>query len=81
MTAARAFWLPTILGVVWLVFAVQLAPSFLVYLLPVVVGWILSIPLAVLTSEPSVGERLTRSGLFDDCLSASETEELGELLE
>jgi len=80
-TAARTFWPATVLGVLWLALAVTLTPSFLVYLLPIMTGWILSIPLAVATSEPDLVTRLVSSGLFEERLSLDEIKELDALIQ
>lgn len=78
-TAVRLFWLPTILGSAWLIIGVQHMPGFLIFLLPILIGWLLSIPVAVLTSRPAVGEFLRHFNLLEDCLSLDERKALGPL--
>ena len=51
-------------GVVVLAILGELAPSYLPWILPVVTGLILSIPLAVLTSRRDVGMAARRIGMF-----------------
>jgi membrane glycosyltransferase len=78
-TAARLFWLPTLLGVVWTWAALRYTPSFLLYLFPVLLGWIFSIPIAVWSSSPALGDWFARRGLLCSELSPKEIAELGEL--
>jgi hypothetical protein len=73
-------WFPTLLGSVWLAVGVWKTPGFLLYLVPVLTGWMVSIPLAVWTSRPAVGDWLARHGLLPDALTAAERGELGPLL-
>ncbi len=51
-TAVRMFWLPGILALGLTALAWWLVPSFLVYLLTIIVGWMLAIPLATWNSMP-----------------------------
>ncbi len=77
--ALRAFWPPTALGVLGAVAVQRVGFPLALFLVPVVAGWLLSVPLAVWTSIPSAGERLVRLGLFPDLLSESEASQLGTL--
>ena len=76
-TAARVFWLPSVLGLLGAAAACRAGFPLTLLLLPVPASWLLSIPLAVLTSDPTVGSWLTRMGLFPDALTAHELEHLG----
>lgn len=78
--SVRAFWVPTLLGIVWLILTLREVPSFFIYVWPFWVGWIFAIPVTVLTSSPALGRYLIRSGLFPHCLEPYEVEELGALL-
>jgi membrane glycosyltransferase len=78
-TAARVFWLPSVLGLLGAAAACRVSFPLTLLVLPVPVSWLLSIPLAVLTSDPAIGSWLTRIGLFPDALTAQEREHLGPL--
>jgi membrane glycosyltransferase len=80
-TAARLFWLPTVLGLLWLWAAWRYTPSFIIFLIPILIGWILSIPMAVLTSSAALGDWFARRGLLRDNLSPADIAELGPLHE
>ena len=54
----------TAMGVVWALVAYQLAPDLLTWMSPVLVGLFLAIPIAVLTSQPTVGTMAKRFGWF-----------------
>jgi hypothetical protein len=60
--------------------AIERVPEDLPYLLPIVFSWIFSIPLAVWTGSPALGDCLIRLGLFLDCLTADEKGFLGPLI-
>ncbi len=77
--AGRVFWLPTLLGLLGLVAAQHVGFPLALFVLPVTVSWLLSIPLAVLTSDASLGSWLLRAGLFRDALTPEELEHLGPL--
>ena len=47
--------------------------------LPPTISWLLSIPLAVITSNAALGTWLARKGLFPDALTAEERAHLGPL--
>lgn len=79
-TASRLLWLPTLLGLGWLVWAWLKTPGFLIYLGPLISGWLLSIPLAVWTSSPRLGAWLERRGLLGSTLTPDEKAELGPLV-
>ena len=51
-TAMKMFWLPGILALGLTALARWLVPSFLVYLLAIVAGWVIAIPLATGSSRP-----------------------------
>jgi len=78
-TAARVFWLPSVLGLLGAAAACRVSFPLTLLVLPVPVSWLLSIPLAVLTSDPTLGSWLTRIGLFPDALTTKELEQLGPL--
>jgi membrane glycosyltransferase len=77
VAAARVFAIPTVIGGVWLALGVLYAPNFLLYLLPVTIGWILAVPIAVLTSRPSLGAACVRWRLFESDLRRDELAALG----
>jgi membrane glycosyltransferase len=54
----------SVMGVVWALVAYQLAPDLLVWMSPVLVGLFLAVPLAVFTSQPTVGAMAKRMGWF-----------------
>ncbi|HKQ30973.1 MAG TPA: glucans biosynthesis glucosyltransferase MdoH, partial [Burkholderiales bacterium] len=54
----------TLLGLAWAGGVYWLSPSYLWWLLPVVSALILSIPISVLSSRVSLGQRLRRAGMF-----------------
>ncbi len=54
----------SIMGVVWALVAYQLAPNLLTWMSPVLVGLFLAVPLAVFTSQPTVGAMAMRLGWF-----------------
>ena len=54
----------TAMGVVWALVAYQLAPDLLTWMSPVLVGLFLAVPLAVFTSQPTVGAMAKRLGWF-----------------
>ncbi|PWG61230.1 glucans biosynthesis glucosyltransferase MdoH [Sediminicurvatus halobius] len=62
--ALRHTVLATAAGVFWGGFTLALATRFFWALTPVLVGLVLAAPLVVLTSQPRLGERLLRLGLF-----------------
>jgi membrane glycosyltransferase len=74
--AARLFWFPTIMGAAWLAISAKFSPGFLIFLCPVLIGWVLAIPVAVLSSSPAIGRFLSRANLLEHCLSTKEKVEL-----
>jgi membrane glycosyltransferase len=78
-SAGRVFWLPSLLGLLGLVAANHVGFPLALFILPVAVSWLLSIPLAVLTSDAALGSRLLKAGFFPDALTAEELEHLGPL--
>ena len=77
--AVRVFWLPSLFGLLGLAAAYRVGFPWALFILPVTVSWLLSIPLAVLTSEPVFGSWLVKMGLFPSSLIAEELEDLGPL--
>lgn len=69
-------WGQTLFGVVWGVSTYIIAPSFFWWLLPVLLGLVLSAPLSILLSRASLGRRARQAGLF---LTPDETEPAREL--
>jgi membrane glycosyltransferase len=57
------FW-PTLLGVALAVAAESVSPSLLLWMLPVVGGLVLAVPLAAATSRAAIGEKLCKLGLL-----------------
>lgn len=72
--ASRAFAVPTVLGMTWSVLAYQMAPGLLPYIGPILLGWILAIPIAVVSSDPRLGNLLDRQGIFSNCLTTQESD-------
>jgi len=66
----------TLFGLVWGLSAYIIAPSFFWWLLPVLLGLVLSAPLSILLSRTSLGRRARELGLF---LTPDETEPAPEL--
>lgn len=67
-----------VMGVVWALVAQQLAPDLLAWMSPVLIGLFLAVPLAVLTSQPTVGAMAKRKGWF---LTPEETEPIDVITE
>lgn len=63
--AAKVFWIPTVFGVIWLFAGWKWTPTFLLYLVPILAGWIFSIPMAVWTSRIKAGATFSKFGLFE----------------
>jgi len=72
ISAAKVFGLPTLVGVLWLALALKATPGFVIFLAPVLIGWILSIPVATMTSDPRFGSWAAKYGLLSDSLSEEE---------
>jgi membrane glycosyltransferase len=66
----------TLFGLIWGASAYVIAPSFFWWLLPVLLGLVLSAPLSILLSRTSLGQRTRELGLF---LTPDETEPAPEL--
>src|SRR5688572_14136765 len=66
----------TLFGLIWGASAYVIAPSFFWWLLPVLLGLVLSAPLSILLSRSSLGRRARDLGLF---LTPDETEPAPEL--
>ena len=62
--AARAHWWATAIGLLWGWLLYRATPSFFLWLLPVILPLILSVPLSVFTSRASLGCAAGRAGLF-----------------
>ncbi|WP_299076626.1 glucans biosynthesis glucosyltransferase MdoH [uncultured Fretibacterium sp.] len=62
--AARAHWWATAIGLLWGWLLYRATPSFFLWLLPVILPLILSVPLSVFTSRASLGRAAGRAGLF-----------------
>ena len=77
--AGRLFWPATLLGAIWLGAALLWAPSSVIALMPILLAWVGSIPLAVVTSNLALGEFLLNAGLFPNAFGTDERSELGEL--
>ena len=69
--ALRRFGWISLLGVVATIAAAVATPILLLWLLPVVAGWCLAVPLVLLGTRADLGERLRRQGLL---LTAEETD-------
>jgi len=62
--AIRAHWWATAIGLLWGWLLYRATPSFFLWLLPVILPLILSVPLSVFTSRASLGRAAGRVGLF-----------------
>jgi membrane glycosyltransferase len=62
--AARVFWVPTLVAAVWIPLGSWLAPVFLFYSGSLLVPWLMSIPLAVWSTDARLGGWLRRHGVF-----------------
>lgn len=62
--AFRFHWWGTALGGVWGWFMYVINPGFFLWLSPIIIGLVLSIPLSVWTSRISIGQKAMRAGLF-----------------
>ena len=62
--AVRAHWWATAIGLLWGWLLYKVTPSFFLWLLPVILPLILSVPLSVFTSRASLGRAAGRAGLF-----------------
>lgn len=63
--AIRAHASQTIIGIVWVLFAMNLGTEVLLWSLPVLAGLLLAIPLSVFTSSPAVGAAFSHAGLLE----------------
>lgn len=61
--AARGLWPQTLLGAALAILGLWLAPTLLLWSLPLTLGYVLAIPFAVATADPQWGETLARRGL------------------
>ncbi|OYX14519.1 MAG: glucan biosynthesis glucosyltransferase H [Rhizobiales bacterium 32-66-8] len=61
--ALRGLWLPTVFSALVLLCLALLAPALLPWLLPLVAGGIVAVPIAVLTADPRVGAFMARHRL------------------
>jgi membrane glycosyltransferase len=78
--AARVFWIPTLIAATWIVLAWMLAPAFLFFSATILVPWLFSIPLAVISSSRRLGKWLAGTGLFACRRSQAELTGLGTLV-
>ena len=62
--AVRAHWWAAAIGLIWGWLLYRATPSFFLWLLPVILPLILSVPLSVFTSRASLGRAAGRVGLF-----------------
>lgn len=62
-TAARGLWPQFVFGVLLGSVLHVFAPGAMIWAVPVLIGLVLAIPFAVLTSQPALGEWLARTGL------------------
>ncbi len=62
--ALRFHWWGVLIGILWGGFMYLVNPGFFFWLLPIVAGLAVSIPLSVWTSRISLGDRANRLGLF-----------------
>jgi membrane glycosyltransferase len=63
-SVARRYWAHTLFGLALGVSSWLVAPTLLLWMLPVVLGMVLAIPLAVLTGSPAIGRAFARAGLL-----------------
>ncbi|HEY8578674.1 MAG TPA: glucans biosynthesis glucosyltransferase MdoH, partial [Beijerinckiaceae bacterium] len=61
--AARGLWPQTAFGLALAAAGLWLAPTALLWSLPMTLGYVVAIPFAVVTADPDLGEALARSGL------------------
>jgi membrane glycosyltransferase len=78
--AGRVFWVPTLIAAVWIPLAWILAPAFLFFSGTILIPWLFSIPLAVVSTDPKLGDWLARHGVFACRRFEGELEELGPLV-
>jgi len=78
--ASRVFWVPTLVAAVWIPLAWVFAPTFLFFAGTMLVPWLFSIPLAVLSSDARLGAWVARTGVFACRRTPEELEELGDLV-
>jgi len=62
--AARVFWVPTLIAAIWIPLAWHLAPAFLFFSGTILLPWLFSIPLAVVSSDPRLGRWMAKTGVF-----------------
>jgi membrane glycosyltransferase len=60
LTAAKGLWPQTLFGVLVIALMAKGAPAMIPWALPLVAGYVLAIPFAMLTASPALGERLAR---------------------
>jgi len=78
--AARVFWVPTLVAALWIVTAWAEAPAFLFFAGMILVPWLFSIPLAVISADMRLGAWLAGKGVFACRRSAAELQALGGLI-
>jgi membrane glycosyltransferase len=62
--AVRSYSLSTLIGLVFAAIAYAVSTALLIWMLPVIAGLVLAIPLVWMTGRPRLGERLRRMGLL-----------------
>lgn len=62
--AMRAFWLHTLFGVLLFAVGAHLAPTLLLWSLPVTLGYVAAVPFAMVTASTSLGAFFVRTGWF-----------------
>ncbi|MDR2461326.1 MAG: glucans biosynthesis glucosyltransferase MdoH [Deltaproteobacteria bacterium] len=77
-TAIRFLWLGSFLGLIWGLSMYIFSPGFFLWLSPVAIGLLISIPLSVYTSRISLGKAAENLGLL---LTPAETRPAKEILE
>lgn len=78
--ATRVFAAPTLIAAVWIWLAWALAPAFLFFSATILVPWLFSIPLAVLSSDARLGAWLAKTGIFACRRRPGDLEALGDLI-
>lgn len=78
--ACRVFLVPTLVAAVWIPLAWVFAPTFLFFAGTMLLPWLFSIPLAVLSSDARLGAWFARTGVFACRRTPEELEELGDLV-
>lgn len=64
LAALRAHGGQTVIGIGWGLLAWMISPVFLAWMSPLILGWLLAVPLSVWSSRPEAGRWLRQVGLF-----------------